>query len=202
MLPFVHLVCCVVGKGEILWGRSFGGERPLFVTFPCLYHLSSLKVHFVVYFLVWFGSFYFFSFGFHSLSDKEVTDMATLLSLLEGHPFRFGGRDVRFWNSNSLEGFPYKFFFLCLVDPSSLGELVFSALWRIMVPRKVRFLLGRFFTVVLNACQENAYAYCAFLLYSLLEGGGRPGPYSLKLRLSEQCLDFLFPSVWYDECLP
>lgn len=66
-------------------------------------------------------------------------DVAGLLSLLEGHPFRLERRDVRFWTPNPLEGFLCKSLFLCLVDLSPLGESVFLLLWRNKVPRKVRF---------------------------------------------------------------
>ena len=38
-----------------------------------------------------------------------------------------------------MEGFSCKSFFQCLVDPSPLGVSVFLVLWRIKVPRKVRF---------------------------------------------------------------
>lgn len=87
--------------------------------FPQLYHLQSLKNHFVVDFLVWSGSFCSFSFGFRcSLSNRKATDVATLLSLLEDHPFGLGRRDVRFWRPNPLEGFSCKSFFHFLVNPS------------------------------------------------------------------------------------
>lgn len=58
--------------------------------------------------------------------------MPILPSLLDGHPFRLGRRDVRFW-------FSCISFFNCLVDPSPLGESVFAMVWRIKIPRKVRF---------------------------------------------------------------
>lgn len=80
-----------------------------------------------------------FLLGCRSLSDGEAVDVAVLLSFLEGHLFRLGRRDVRFWSPGPLEGFSCKSFFHCLVDPSPLNELVFLVLWRIKVPRKVRF---------------------------------------------------------------
>lgn len=64
--------------------------------------------------------------------------MAALLSLLEGHPFRLGRRDIRFWSPHP-KGFSCMSFFQYLVDPSPLGDWPFLVLWKIKVPRKVRF---------------------------------------------------------------
>ena len=46
----VGSVCGRGGKRDIFMGRSLGGGRPLRGLFPCLYHLSSLKNHFVAVF--------------------------------------------------------------------------------------------------------------------------------------------------------
>lgn len=102
---FVLLVRCVVGEGRgtYLWEDNWVWERPICGLFPGLYHLSPLKNHFVVGFLVWSGSSCSFSFGFHhSLSNRESTNVVSLLSLLESHPFTVRRRDVRVWSPNPL----------------------------------------------------------------------------------------------------
>lgn len=88
-------------RDTYFWEDHCLGESPLCVLFRRLYHLSSLKNDFVADFLVWFGSYCSFSFGFHrSLSDRETIEVVVHLSLPEGHPFRLGRRDVRFWSPN------------------------------------------------------------------------------------------------------
>lgn len=64
--------------------------------------------------------------------------VVALLSLLESHSFRRGRSDVIFWSPNPLDGFSYKSFHT-LVDPSPLQVSVFIVLWRIKIPRMVRF---------------------------------------------------------------
>ncbi|TYK09969.1 calpain-type cysteine protease DEK1 [Cucumis melo var. makuwa] len=125
------------GKRDIFMGRPLGGERPLCGLFPCLYHLSSLKNHFMADFLVWNGNSCSFSFGFRrALSDRETSNVVALISLLESHSFRLGRRDVTVWSPFPLEGFLCKSFFQCLVNSTPTSESVSSLIWRIKVPRK------------------------------------------------------------------
>lgn len=63
------------------------------------------EIDFIVDFLVWYGSFCSFSFGFCcSLSNREAIEVAAFLSLFEGHLFRCGRRGVKIWSLNALEG--------------------------------------------------------------------------------------------------
>lgn len=74
----------------------------------------------------------------HSLFNREVIGVTYLLSLLEGYPFSSGGRDLRVWSPNPLEGFFCKSLFCCVFDPSPLDVLVFYVLWKIEILRKVK----------------------------------------------------------------
>lgn len=56
------LLCGGEGRDICFWEDHWVEERPLCVMFPQLYHPSSLKNHFVVNSLVWFGSSSSFSF--------------------------------------------------------------------------------------------------------------------------------------------
>lgn len=89
------------------------GERPLCGLFPHLYHLMSLKNNFVFDFLVWSGCSCSFFFGFRRpLFDREATDVAAFLSILDHHSFSRGRSDGKFWSPNPLEEFLCKFFFI------------------------------------------------------------------------------------------
>lgn len=70
--------------------------------------------------------------------------MASLLSLLVGHNFRLGRRDLRVWSPNPLEGFSCQSVFHILIEPSPVGGLVYSLLKRIKIMRKVKFYLVSF----------------------------------------------------------
>lgn len=64
-------------------------------------------------------------------------------------------------------------------------EFVFDILWRIKVPKKVKFftwkvLLGHM-TTLDWLFKKVAFASWPLLLYPLLESGGRPGPIALGL---------------------
>ena len=81
------------------FGRIIGWGCPLSRAFSRLYKLSSLKNHFVFDFLVWIGSSYSFSFGFHlPLTDRDTMEAMPLLSVLENHHFCLGRRDLIVWN--------------------------------------------------------------------------------------------------------
>lgn len=70
-----------------------------------------------------------FSFGFcRNLSNRETTEVAFLLSLLEECNFRVGRRDVRVWSPNPIEDFSCKSFLRLLLDPSFVNESVFDVL--------------------------------------------------------------------------
>lgn len=71
--------------------------------------------------------------------------MASLLSLLMGHNFRLGRRDLRVWSPNPLEGFSCQSVFHILIEPSPVGGLVYSVLKRIKIMRKSEVLLGKFY---------------------------------------------------------
>lgn len=94
---FVELVHCVVGEGRdtYSWEDHWVGKKPLCALFPRLFHLLSLKKHFVTTSLCGLGA-PVVSFGFsRSLTNRETIEMTSFLSLLEGHSFRRGRRDVR-----------------------------------------------------------------------------------------------------------
>lgn len=89
-------------------------------------------------------------------------------------------------------------FIIWLILP--LVESIFLVLWRIKVLRKVRSLLRRFFRVVVTrwtSLSGSCLCLLDFLLYSLLKGRARSGPYSLALCLREWCLGFFLPSISY-----
>lgn len=52
------------------------------------------------------------------------------------------------WSPNPLDGFSSKPYFLCLVNPSPMGESISSLIWRLKIPRKMRFFTWQ----VLHGC--------------------------------------------------
>ena len=85
-----------------------------------------------------------FSFGFRrSLTNREMTDVASLLSFLEGFTVREGKRDARVWIPNPNRGFSCNSLFGRLLDPAPSKESVFYVIWRIKVPKKVSSLYGK-----------------------------------------------------------
>lgn len=64
--------------------------------------------------------------------------MTSLISLLEEYNLRFGRQDIHDWSPNPLKGLSCKSFRL-LLDPSLANESVFDVLWRIKIPKKVKF---------------------------------------------------------------
>ena len=78
-----------------------------------------------------------FSFGFYrNLTNREVTEAASLLSLLEGCNSREGRWDIHFWNPNPRRDFTCKSLFSLLIDPSPPTESVFDVVYRVKVPKK------------------------------------------------------------------
>lgn len=73
-----------------------------------------------------------------ALSDRETSYVVALLSLMGDFCCSSGRRYVCFWNPCPFEGFSCKSFFLCLVNPSTTSG-VFSSLWTVKVPNKVKF---------------------------------------------------------------
>lgn len=83
-----------------------------------------------------------------------------------------------------MDGFLCKLFFQCLVDPSPSGKSVFLVLWRIKVPRKIRFFSWQ----VLHGCANTLDRLIRKL--SLLVG-----PFGCILyRKAEEDLDHI---LWY-----
>lgn len=81
-----------------------------------------------------------FSFKFYwHLSNKETTEVASLLSLLDECDSREEKRDVRVW-----EGFSRNSFFRVLLDLSPGSVSVFSEVWRIKIIKKSSSLNDRF----------------------------------------------------------
>lgn len=60
-------------EGNVLFGRSWVGDRHLYSAFPRFYNLSSLTKILISYFLVWLGSSTSFSFGFRRLLTNNKT---------------------------------------------------------------------------------------------------------------------------------
>ena len=103
--------------------------------FPHLYHLSLFKNCLVSGFLGLVGELYvlFFFFRRH-LSNRETTEVASFLSLLDECNSRARRRNIHVWSPNPIE------WFCCnrlLPDPSHVSEPVFDVVWRI--PKKIKF---------------------------------------------------------------
>lgn len=176
------LLCDGRRNDTYFWEDRRVGERPFCALFPHLYYLSSLKNHLVIDFLVWPVSFcYFLSSYSRSLSDREATNVAALLSLLEGHTFRSGRRDIKFWSLDPLEGFSCKSFFHCFANPSPLRVSIFMVLWRIKNPRNVRFFTWQVLHNPANTLDQlvRTMPSLVFLLYSWSKGRGRLEPHIL-----------------------
>ena len=100
---FSRFTRCLAGNGKdtYFWEDQWVGKNSLCSLFPHLYHLSSSQNCMISDFLVSFEISVSFSFGFHrNLINRETTEMASLLFLLEGCCSREGRRDVRVWNPN------------------------------------------------------------------------------------------------------
>ena len=127
------------------------GENSLCSLFTHLYHLSTSKNCAITDLLVGSENLVSLYFGFRcNLTSREMIEVASLLSLLEGCFSREGRSDARVWNPNPNRGYTYKSLFSLLLD--SPKESVFYVVWRIKVPKKVRFfiwqvLLGRVNTI-------------------------------------------------------
>ena len=94
-----------------------------------------------------------FSFEFcRHLSNKEVMEWPLFFLYWRCVLFRERRKDVRIWSMNPSEGFSCKSFYRLLLDPSPIGEFAFNVVWRIKIPKQVRYfiwqvLLGRVNTV-------------------------------------------------------
>ena len=94
------------------------GENSLCSLFPHLYHLSSSKNCMVSNLLVGSENLAPFSFGFCcNLINRETTEVASLLFLVEGCSFREGRRDVCVWSPNLSQGYTCNFLFCCWIPP-------------------------------------------------------------------------------------
>ena len=115
------------------------GENSLCSLFRYLYHLSCMME-----LLVGSENLVSFSFGFHrNLTNNEMTEVASLLSLLEGCNFREGRRDFRVWNPNPSLGYTCKFLFSLLLDPSPLRSRFFTWSGGLRFLRKLSSLSGK-----------------------------------------------------------
>ena len=83
-----------------------------------------------------------FSSGFRcNLTNKETTEVTSLLFLLEGCSIREGRRDARVWHPNPSRGFSCNSLFSLLLDLVPPKESIFDVVWRTKVPKKVRFFI-------------------------------------------------------------
>ena len=153
------------GKDTYFWEDQWVGENFLCSIFLHLYHLSSSKNCTTSNLLVRYETSMSFSFGFRrNLTNKEMTEVAPLLSLLEGCSFREGRRDIRVWNLNLSRGFSCKSMLSLLLDPALPKELVFDVVWRTKVPKKVRSLSGTSFLVgLISLIGEEFCLLCLFV---------------------------------------
>lgn len=98
-LPSFSFIRCSIRKGLNIYFRKdcWVGDKPLNELFLHLYHLSSMKLHFVASILLSSDPFSSFYFGFLlPLYDREVIDGVVFLSLLhDQHTFQ-ARRDSRF----------------------------------------------------------------------------------------------------------
>lgn len=116
-----------------------------------------------------------FSFRFRrNLIKRKMTEVTSLLSLVEGCRFREGMRDIRVWSSNPSQGYTCKPFFSWLLDPSPPRESIFDVVRSTKVSKKVKIfiwqiLLDRVNTVLIGLLEED-FACWPFLLLALLKG--------------------------------
>lgn len=69
----------------------------------------------------------FLAFTFrHSLSNKEMAEVASLFLCLRSSILRLGDKMLVFWSPNPIEGFSCKFFFRLLLDLSLVTKSVFD----------------------------------------------------------------------------
>ena len=62
-------------------------------------------------------------------------------------------------------------------------KLVFCEVWRIKIAKKIKFFIWQVLLGHMNTLDRliETYAYGPILLYSLLEGGGKPDSHALGL---------------------
>lgn len=62
---------------------------------------------------------------------------------LEGLSSRREGRDICFWTLDPIGGFCCSSYFCHLLDPFPFSESIFSSLWNVKVPKKVKFFVWK-----------------------------------------------------------
>lgn len=108
--------------------------------FPHLHHLSLLNNCLVSDFLGLVGELYVLSFGFHHhLSSRQTTKVASFLSLLDERISRAGRRNIHVWSPNPIEWYSCNRLLPDGPDPSHVSEPVFDTVWRIKIPKKIKF---------------------------------------------------------------
>ena len=84
-----------------------------------------------------------------------------------------------------------------MLDPSSINELVFDVVWRIKIPRKIKFITWQVFLGWVNTIDKLARKMTSLLdplLYSLLKGGKS----FLGLSVCEVCVGyFSWSLMWF-----
>lgn len=76
-----------------------------------------------------------------TLTNRETTNVGSLLSLLEGFTVREGRRDACVWIPNPNREFSCTSLFRLLVDPSPPKKSIFDVVCRTKVPKKVSFFI-------------------------------------------------------------
>ena len=148
---FSLLTHCIVGDGQntYFWEDLWLGGNILSLSFPRLYHSSTLKNLSISDFWMWSENSVSFSFGFcRNLTDRETAEVFSLLSLIESYSFRLRRKDIGIWHPSPSEGFSCESYFKSLLDPSPTRQSVFEVVWKLKIPKKVSFftwqlLLGR-----------------------------------------------------------
>ena len=103
----IRFTRCFVGDGKntYFWEDRWVGKNSLCSLFLHLYHLSSSKNCMVLDLLVGSENPVSFSFEFRlNLTNREMMEVTSLFSLLEGFNFKEGKMDVRVWNPKILIG--------------------------------------------------------------------------------------------------
>lgn len=110
-----------------------GGDKPLHDLFPCLYHLSQFKLHFVGGVLPSRDPLSSISLGFsRHLTDRDVLEVASLLVLLQDSLVVHGSCDSRFLAPDPSRGYSCSsYFYLWSTSLISHSISAFSSLWKV-----------------------------------------------------------------------